>query len=68
MERKEVSVILVDDFEDFLHQNKLYDKYKSGQLFCDKCGIPITHDNIAAIYFDKEYKFCCASSICLSNI
>jgi hypothetical protein len=68
MERKNVSAILVDDFEDFLKKNGLYQKYISGELLCDQCRTVITSDNIAMIFYKDGYRFCCDKTECLEKI
>ncbi len=65
MERKSVNAVLVDEFEEFLKEKKLYQKYSSGKLLCSNCGRVITAENIALIYFSDEYKFRCNNKDCM---
>jgi hypothetical protein len=67
MERKEVNAVLVKDFEDFLREKGLYDRYESGQLLCEKCGKPITSENIAFIFYKEDYRFCCDNPECMKS-
>ncbi len=68
MERKEVNAILVDDFADFLKANNLFQKFSIGNILCSKCEKSITTENIAIIYFDTEYRFCCDDNRCLEKL
>lgn len=65
MERKSVNAVLVNEFEDFLKEKNLYQKYVDKELLCSKCNQVITSDNIALIYFAGEYKFCCNKKECM---
>jgi len=65
MRRKELSAILLDDFELFLKINNLFDDYVSGNILCAQCNSPITSQNIAMIYFKYGYKFYCDTPGCL---
>jgi hypothetical protein len=67
MERKEIKAILVNDFEDLLRNNDLFEKYTAGELKCSVCGKSITSDNIAMVYFSNGYQFCCDNNDCLGN-
>jgi hypothetical protein len=67
MERKEVHALLLNDFENFLKQNNLYQEFIDGNLKCSVCGKEITSENIALIYFSNGYKFCCDNDNCLRS-
>ena len=68
LERKEVNVVLLNDFEEFLKRNNLFEKYTAGELKCHVCGKSITSDNIAMIFNSDGYKFCCDNNDCIGNI
>ena len=68
LERKEVNAVLLNDFEEFLKRNNLFEKYIAGELKCYVCGKSITSDNIAMIFNADGYKFCCDNNDCIGNI
>ena len=68
MERKNVNAILVNDFEAFLKKQDLYDDFVSGKILCSQCKAPINSENIAMIYYQDGYKFCCDKTDCLEEM
>lgn len=68
MERKNVNAILVNEFETFLKDKGFYKDFISGNILCSQCNSPITSENIAMIYFNNGYKFCCDKTDCLEDM
>ena len=67
MERKEINAILVNDFEEFLKTNGLYERFITEELKCSVCEKSITSENIAMIYYSNGYQFCCDNNDCLGK-
>ena len=66
MIRKELDVILEEDFEQFLKENGLFERYINNNLLCAFCSESINNDNIFTIFYDNDFKFCCTKFECIN--
>lgn len=64
-DRQEIHAVHADDREALLDRLGLLDRYRSGQLLCEKCARPIRdHGFGAARMVDEEVRVTCAEPGC----
>lgn len=68
-EKVTLNALLKEDLEPYIEALGIKEDFEKGVIKCYKCEVPLTYDNIGAIYYkDKKPNFVCDKPLCYQSV